>query len=568
MSDETQKVVIERLATGVPGLDQVLGGGLPEYSFNLIAGTPGTGKTTLAHQIMFANASAERPAVYFTVLGEPPIKMLRYQQQMGFFDRSKIGDVIKFVSLSEEVLNLDLEKVLERIVREVEETNPSIVVVDSFRTVVRATSIPGTGESSLQGFVQRLALHLTTWQVTSFLVGEYSEGEIANNPVFTVADGILWLFQSVERNSIVRKLQVVKQRGQAPMPGLHTFRITTSGLQVFPRIPQERNRSVRPRRRERLLTGVPDLNEMLGGGIPAGDSVLVAGPAGSGKTLLATQFVAEGVARGEAAVIAVFEEHPQDYLDRAKSFGFDLESMIAAGKLRVIYLRPLDLSVDEALLDIQVAATEVGATRVVIDSISGFELALAPAFRDDFRESLYRLVRTLTNRSITILMTIEVIQAFDRLTFSQHEVSFLADDVILQRYVEIGGHLRKAITVVKMRGSDHSKDFRGYEITSEGIVIGRVLDEYRGIIRGVPEVVEQRSRATYPGLIEGEIRALERLTDLREASLESLARETNLSRPELMRALKRLSDLSYVTKAVEAGQTVYRPVARAQARSG
>jgi circadian clock protein KaiC len=564
MRDETRRVVIERLATGVPGLDQVLGGGLPEYSFNLIAGSPGSGKTTLAHQIMFEIATPERPAVYFTVLGEPPIKMLRYQQQMSFFNPTKVGEVIRFVSLSEEVLHLDLEKVLERIVREVEETNPSVVVVDSFRTVIRATSAVGTAESSLQGFVQRLALHLTTWQVTSFLVGEYSEGEMANNPVFTVADGIFWLFQSIERNSIVRKLQVVKQRGQAPMPGLHTFRITNDGLQVFPRIPQQSLAPRRARPSSRARTGIAELDEMLNGGFPAGDSVLITGPSGAGKTILATQFIAEGVAQGEPAVIAVFEEHPQEYLDRAKGLGFDLEAMIAAGQLRVMYLRPLDLSVDETLQGIREAAEEIGAKRVVIDSISGFELALAPTFRDDFRESLYRLVRSLTNRDITVLMTVEIVQSFDQLSFSQHEISFLADDVILQRYVELGGQLRKVITVVKMRGSDHSKDFREYAITDHGLAVGMLLDQYQGIIRGVLEGPGSRSRATYPGLSEDEARVLERLNDLGEGSVASLAPETHLSRPELTRALRRLFDLSYVTRAGTAGQTVYRPVNRAE----
>src|SRR5207247_5304675 len=134
---QQRRVPIVRLSTGVPGLDAVLGGGLPEYSFNLVAGGPGTGKTTLAHQIMFANASAERPALYFTVLGEPPLKMLRYQQQFSFFDREKIDGQIRFINLSQDVLDNDLGRVLENIVREVEEANPGIVVVDSFRTVVR-----------------------------------------------------------------------------------------------------------------------------------------------------------------------------------------------------------------------------------------------------------------------------------------------------------------------------------------------------------------------------------------------------------------------------------------------
>src|SRR5512142_1092444 len=233
---ERNGVPIHGLATGVPGLDQVLGGGMPEYSFNLIAGEPGTGKTTLAQQILFANATPERPALYFTVLGEPTLKMLRYQQQFSFFDVDAVGKAIRFVNLSDLALDQDLQKVLERIVQEVEQTEPSLVVVDSFRTVLRAAVGGADAEPNLQSFLQRLAIQLTNRQVTSFLVGEYSEAEVHDNPIFTVADGILWMFQKADGNASVRKLQAVKMRGRASIPGLHPFRISEDGIRVFPRI--------------------------------------------------------------------------------------------------------------------------------------------------------------------------------------------------------------------------------------------------------------------------------------------------------------------------------------------
>jgi circadian clock protein KaiC len=169
MNDE--RVAIQSLLTGVPGLDRVLGGGLPEYSFNLIAGAPGTGKTTLSQQIMYANASPERPVLHFTVLGEPPLKMLRYQQQFGFFDAAKVEDTIRYRNLSEEVLSGDLGRVLDAIVAEVERAEPEIVVVDSFRTVVRSAGGGVGGEMAVQEFLQRLSLHLASWETTSFLLG-------------------------------------------------------------------------------------------------------------------------------------------------------------------------------------------------------------------------------------------------------------------------------------------------------------------------------------------------------------------------------------------------------------
>lgn len=332
------RVKIKQLPTGVQGLDEILGGGLPEYSFNIIAGAPGCGKTTLAHQIMFANATPERPALYFTVLGEPAIKMLRYQQQYTFFDKSYLDGAIRFINLSQLVLDHDLGAVLHAIVKEVEASNAGLVVVDSFRTVVRKVHA-GASEVELQGFVQRLALHLTSWQATTFLIGEYVEGELRDNPVFTVADGLFWLYQSIERNSIVRKMQVMKLRGQESVPGLHTFRITAGGLQAFPRtFGLTDNKSVHIKGRRRISTGVRELDALMGGGIPEGDSLLVAGPSGAGKTVLGIQFIAEGLERGEPGIVAMFEELPNEFMQRAASFGFDLDKNLKDGSLKLIYL--------------------------------------------------------------------------------------------------------------------------------------------------------------------------------------------------------------------------------------
>jgi len=480
------RVTIRKLQTGVPGLDEILGGGLPEYSFNIIAGAPGGGKTTLAHQIMFANVTPKRPALYFTVLGEPAIKMLRYQQQFRFFDSAKLKTSVRFINLSEVVLEKDLNAVLAEIVKEVEAASPSIVVVDSFRTVIRRAT-GATGEAELQGFVQRLALHLTSWQATTFLIGEYTEGEIRDNPVFTVADGLFWVYQQVERNSIVRKLQIMKLRGQASVPGLHTFRITEEGLQAFPRTFGLTGRKDKAPNRLRLPCGIPELDVMMGGGIPEGDSLLIAGPSGTGKSVFATQFIAEGLRRGEPGIVAIFEERPEEYAGRAANLGLDFEKYQHEGKLSIIYLRPLDLSVDEAMREILDTVEKMGAKRLVIDSLAGFEMALAPAFRTDFRESLYRMIGALTRTGVTIVSTVEVAEKFTELTLSPYSISFLSDDIIRLRFVEIDSQLRKVLMVVKMRAGDHTKDIREYEITSKGLKIGERLMGYHGLITGVPE---------------------------------------------------------------------------------
>jgi circadian clock protein KaiC len=464
------KVKIKQLSTGVRGLDDVLGGGVPEFSLNVVAGPPGCGKTTLVHQIVFTNATPAKPALYFTVLGEPVLKMMRYQQQFSFFDDAQVGNAIRFINLSDLALEKDLAAVLQEIIAQITAANAGVVVLDSFRTLARkATS--DVGEVEVQSFLHRLAQFLTSWEATTFLVGEYVEDEVRDNSLFTMVDGIIWLSQVTERNSVVRKLQVMKLRGQATVPGLHTVRINEEGLQVFSRTLGLTRDKPKPALRQRLSIGIPDLDKMLGGGILEGDSVLVAGPSGTGKSALATQFIAEGLRRGEPGIMAIFEERPEGYTLRADSFGLDLKSAEQKGALELLYMRPLDLSVDETMQSILDAIKRVGAKRLVIDSLVGFEMALAPGFRTDFRESLYRMIGALTGAGITILSTVEVEDNFTSLQFSHYAISFLTDDIIRLRYVEIDGQLRKTMVVIKMRGGNHSKDIREYVITDEGVVV-------------------------------------------------------------------------------------------------
>ncbi len=463
----TTKVAIKRLATGVPGLDEVLGGCLPEFSFNLIAGTPGCGKTTLAHQIMFALATVERPALYFTVLGEPPLKMLRYQQQFEFFDSAAINRSAIFINLSEETLSGELELVLRRISAEVENPRPGLVFVDSFRAVARAADSEGNSNNRVQHFVQELRMLMTTWQATTFLVGEYFN-ERDPNPVFTVADGLLWLRQSVQRNSVVRKLEIMKMRGQPSLPGLHTFRISNAGIEVFP--PARARAAVRegdakPSLSARVSVGVPRLDAMLGGGLPRGYSVLVAGPSGSGKSVLASAFLAEGARCGETGVIAVFEQRS----DRPRNLV--LSELIENGQLGVVDSQAPDLSINEIVRLLTTQIRQLKASRVVIDSLSGFELALAPTFRTDFRESMLRLMTALAAEGVTVMMTSELEDRYTELRFSPYGTAFLTDAIIVQRYIEVDSKLLRVMAVVKLRASAHSDGcdclaFKGTAFTS------------------------------------------------------------------------------------------------------
>ena len=491
----TSKVTIRRLATGVPGLDEVLGGGLPEFSFNLIAGQPGCGKTTLAHQIMFALATPERPALYFTVLGEPPLKMLRYQQQFDFFDNEALNQRVRFVNLSEEATSGNLDLVLRRIVEEVGIYSPALVFVDSFRSVILAGESGGSAHNTLQQFVQQLGMLLTTWQATTFLLGEYFN-ENDTNPVFTVADGLIWLRQSVLRNSMVRKMEIMKMRGQATLPGLHTYRIGPAGIEVFAPasavVPLQaaRHQDATPGVGERALLGVPGLDEMLGGGLPRGYSLLVAGPSGSGKSILAATFLAEGARLGEIGVIAAFEQRPNRERNRV------IVDLIASGQVTLLDSQAPDLSIDEIVLLLITEIRRRRASRVVIDSLSGFELALAPAFRDDFRESLQRMVTALSVAGVTVLMTSELEDRYTDLRFSPYGTAFLTDAIIVQRYIEVESRLRRVTAVIKVRASAHSDELREYTIDATGMHINQKLPDQEGLLGGRPTRKNRSPRLT------------------------------------------------------------------------
>jgi circadian clock protein KaiC len=363
---------------------------------------------------------------------------------------------------------------------------------------------------------------------------------------------------------VVRKLDVIKMRGMATMPGLHTIRISGNGIQVFPRTTSRkfdpdfgREQLARGARAE---FGIPAFDEMLGGGLPAGDATLIAGPSGTGKTVLSTHFIAQGVRNGECGVLAVFEEHPDDYLVRSQDMGFDLRAMANEGKLKVLYLRPLDLSAEEILYQIQQAVLEIGAKRLVIDSLNGLELALAPAFRPDFNDSFNRLLGRLTGGGVSVLMTVEVAESFNDIKFSPHAISFLAQNIVFLRYVELDSELRRMLAVVKMRRSRHSHEMREYHVTGHGLnVLGPFRDD-EGMLTGVAKT---RVRSTLkPGLSGQEQRVLDALLDIGPVTSDELCGTTGLSEATMQAALGRLLALNYILEDAAQGQTVYHVLER------
>ena len=478
----SEKVTLGKLSTGVPGLDVLLGGGLTEFSFTLIAGAPGSGKTTLAHQIMFALAQQERRALFFTVLGEPPLKMLRYQQQFSFFDMDKLGPSIRYVNLADDLRAGDFSGVLERIMREVEDFSPGLVFVDSFRSVAQTGRNGNEGLWDLQHFIQELGSRMAMWQASTFLIGEYTPADVEANPIITVADGMIALSHNQDGDAVVRKLRVVKMRGQAHLSSSHTMRITDDGLRVYPRLLPSMPDTFRVAHRDacRISTGVAGLDELLHGGLPQGHTLLASGPTGIGKTILGTRFLQAGADAGEKGVAIYFEKHT------ARLRNAELIQLVNAGHVTVMESRSLSLSIEELMDELLDTIARTGATRVVIDSLSEIALYLAPEFRHDLRLTVFRTLALLAERGVSVLVTAGFEDNQPDLRFSFDNLCFLADAVLTMRFAEIEGRLCKFMTVVKARGIAHSNELRSYSITEKGIEVDPFPAPYDRVLSGYP----------------------------------------------------------------------------------
>lgn len=280
----------------------------------------------------------------------------------------------------------------------------------------------------------------------------------------------------------LRKMEISKLRGQPTLPGLHTFRITCAGIRVFapPQVEESGEVSAPVTGATRLNMGVPGLDEMMGGGLPSGYSVLVAGPSGSGKSILAAAFLTEGARRKETGVIAAFEQRAN------KSRGEVIARLIDSGQIGVVDTRSVTVSVDEVSQLLIAEVKRLKATRVVIDSLSGFELALAPTFQENFRESMARMMAALAKTGATVLMTSELEDRYTDLRFSPYGTAFLVDAIIVQRYIEVDSRLQRMMAVVKVRASRHSNELRLFDIDADGIKLGGMLTGQEGLLGGRP----------------------------------------------------------------------------------
>ena len=476
--------ILERLTTGSAAFDRILGGGIPARSVSVVAGQPGAGKTLFSLQMLFALARLGKKCLYFTTLAEPSLKLLQYMQQFSFFDETLLESSIVFADLGSVIRRKGAEATLNEIATRVEREAPAVVVIDSFKAI---RDILGDA-ATLRTFVYDLAVHTASWGATTLLVGEYTEAEIASNAELAIADGIIRFTNARHELTAIRQVEVLKLRGANYVTGAHFYEISAEGLEFFPRVRgpdsaafQAATASETPKR---VATGVAGLDAMLDGGLPRGSTTVVQGGTGTGKTLLGLQFLLAGARRGEAGILFMLEETPDQLRSCAASLGWDLRLLEESGLLTLKYVSPVELSPDRFLDRARHEVERLAVRHAVLDSLTSLALGVPSDRR--FKELVYALAKDFHARGISLQLNMEVADLLGAGQLSGHGVSFAADNVIQLKYVEIDGHLERGISVLKARGVKHATDVRRLGVEPGGVRVEASFEGLRGVLTGLP----------------------------------------------------------------------------------
>lgn len=461
---------LRRLETGNRQLDRILGGGFPAHSLNIIMGHPGTGKTVLAEQMLFHNAGDERPVLYLTTVSEPLAKVLSYLQGFSFFEPDLMGDKVIYEDMGHILVSEGIEPLVERVKRAIRELGPRMIVIDSFKVLHDLEE----SRPRVRRLLSDLAGAIAAYDTTAFLVGEYTSEQVPHFPEFAVADGVVRLEYAATGKEDQRFLRVLKLRGTGYMEGLHAFRITRDGLEVFPRlvtppVPEEYSPEM-----ERVGTGIPGLDDIMGGGPWRGSSTLVLGPEGSGKTTMGLGFCFAGARAGEPSLFLNFQEDPSQLARSIQALGVDLAEMREGG-LHTLYASPVELQIDSLVERVFELIERERVRRIVIDSAG--DLALAAADAERFHDYVYSLLKHFATRGVTSLLTLEGSSLAAAGSHTPRARFASMTDAIVELGIEIEGGPRRTLRVVKARGIDHDLAPHEMKIHQGGL---RLLDDGDG----------------------------------------------------------------------------------------
>lgn len=455
---------IARFSTGVRNLDELFFGGVPAGSVTVIGGAPGSGKTVLTQQICFHNASAKQRVLYFSTLSEPTAKTLRYLSQFSFFDAAKLDTGgIQFIDLGAVLRNEGLVRASSLIMERVRKVKPSIVVIDSFK----AFDDLAKSKEELRKFGYELAVNLMAWETTTFLLGEYGPLDFQTNPLFSIVDALVMVSQREQSGEQQRFIQIIKMRGTDHSRDEHSFLITGDGAQVFaPRVTIRREDRERPF--ERLKTGIAKFDALLGEGIPRGSSLLVAGVAGTGKTILLMEFVYRGALNGEKGIVFTFEETEERLRASARGLGWQLDREIERGMVEIVFIPQPDIMVERHLLMMRERIESFGARRVAVDSVSVFLHKVKDA--QISREKTFQLASVVQNVQAVGLFATDIPYGSSQISrFGVEET--VVDGVVLLSATERGLERQRYVEVYKLRNTAHLKGRHNLSIGPGGLAI-------------------------------------------------------------------------------------------------
>lgn len=486
------QLIISKAETGVQGLDDVLSGGLTREHVFLLEGSPGTGKTTIALQFLLEGAKLGERCLYIS-LSESEEELRDCAKSHGM----EIGDGIKIFELvpPESLLDADQQQSLlyssdlelgettKLIFEAFERLKPQRVVIDSL------SEIRLLAQSSLRYRRQILALkHFFSRSDATVLLLDDMTSENFDKTVHSVVHGVIHLEQlAPDYGSERRRLRVIKYRGQSFRGGYHDFIIRTGGVAVFPRL-----RAIEHKtgfERISLSSGLPEFDGLLGGGIERGSSTLLIGPAGTGKSLFALQFINAAVARGEKAAVFIFDEELGLLYSRTKSMGIDLEKLRDDGHIHIEQLDAAELSPGEFAQRVRDRVASFDAKTVVIDSINGYQAAMPE--ENALILHMHELLQYLNRQGANTFLTVAQHGLVGDMK-SPVDVTYLADSVILLRYFEALGKVRRAVSVIKKRTGPHEDTIREFRISDKGLTLGEPLSGFQGVLRGVPSFIGEQ----------------------------------------------------------------------------
>jgi len=463
MPDES---MIKRLTTGNRELDEILEGGLPENSINIIMGEPGVGKTALAEAFIFANAKDEqRPILYLTTLSEPLDKVIKYLQQFSFYDIDKMGGAVRYDSLGAELVGKGVGALLPRLKHAIKTMSPKIIVIDSFKAIHDLA----TSTKEMRLMLHEVAGLLAAYNTTVLLVGEYRHDDIPLFPEFAVADGIIELARNPLGSRDERFLRVSKLRGSSYRQGSHAFDITSDGLQVYPRLVSPDDAASYKREDSRAPSGVPGFDALIAGGLWTGSATLLAGPTGSGKTTMGIQFMLEGLRQGEHCLLVNFQENPTQLAHQMEQIGGKLDDD-ARSRLELLYYSAVELSIDRIIVSIFRALRRNPIRRVVIDALGDLAVAAGDATR--MHDYLYALVQHFAVKGVSSLLTLETDPPIMTSDESHGRLSHMTDNIVFLEIRPHEGVVRRTLRIAKARGIAHDLQTHELRIDDRGLSIG------------------------------------------------------------------------------------------------